>query len=77
MRLCLQIGRFHFLYTINFFLTYEIQQCFDRLLCKAPDEFLSLMNGANHAIDRIDYSIAMQLQETLKRYAIRAEVSRM
>ena len=35
------------------------------------------MNGANHAIDCIDYSIVMQLQKTLKKYAIRAEVSRM
>ncbi|CAK23656.1 NAD-binding protein [Synechococcus sp. CS-197] len=59
------------------FHTYEIQQCFARLLSKAPGEFLSLMDGAKHTIDCIDYSIAMQLQESLKKYAIRAEVSRM
>ena len=60
----------------QYFHTYEIQQCFARLLSKALGEFLSLMNGANHTIDCIDYSTAMQLQEILKKYAIRAEISR-
>lgn len=56
------------------FHTYEIQQCFARLLNKAPGEFLNMMDGQQHIINSIDYSIAMQLKESLRKYAIRANV---
>ncbi|QNI85228.1 putative potassium transporter [Synechococcus sp. PROS-7-1] len=59
------------------FHAYEIQQCFARLLNKAPGEFLSLLDGQSHTIDSIDYAIAMQLKESLRKYAIRAEVTPM